>query len=214
MLPKKRIQSDVEREPTKIKLSPPKHETMMSIEEVLRKRESTRIYLLDEQLTLQQISYLLWAAQGMRDSNHRVAPSAGATYPLEIYLVIGNVEKLLPGIYKYNPKEHELVKVLKKDKREELCDAALGQSSIKNAPAVIIICAVYERTTAKYGERGERYVHMEAGHVAQNVYLQTTALNLGTVVLGAFDDNTVQKVISAKPEEKPLYLMPIGRKAS
>jgi len=213
MLPRKKIQSDVERSPTKIKLHPPTHETMMSIEEVLRKRESTRIYL-DKELTLQQISYLLWAAQGMRNSNHRVAPSAGGTYPIELYIVVRNVEKVPQGVYKYVPKNHVLVKILKDDIREKLCDATLGQKSVENAPAVIIICAVYERTTAKYGERGERYVHMEAGHVAQNVYLQTAALNLGTVVIGAFDDATVQKAISAKPEEKPLYIMPLGRKAS
>jgi len=111
---------------------------------------------------------------------------SGALYPLELYVVIGNVEGISKGIYRYNPEEHELIKIVNGDKRNELCDAALGQLCVKEGAISIVFSAVYERTTKKYGERGIRYVHMEAGHAAQNIYLQSVSLNLGTTVVGAY----------------------------
>jgi len=110
---------------------------------------------------------------------------------------------------KYDPKKHELRKVLDKDVREELGEAAFGQQWVKNAAIVIVFSAVYERTTKIYGERGIRYVHMEVGHAAQNVYLQAVSLELGTVVVGAFDDEKVKEILKIK--EDPLYLMPVGK---
>lgn len=196
----------------KVKLPAPRHKSETSIEEALSKRRSVREYSKSP-VTLAEISQLLWAAQGMtgRDGS-RTAPSAGALYALEVYILAGRVDGLAPGIYKYEPRIHELALVVKGDKRIDLYNAALEQESIREAAAAIIISADYERTTGKYGERGIRYVHMEAGHAAENVYLQAVSLNLGTVVIGAFYDVRVKKVVQMARNEEPLYIMPVGRK--
>jgi len=147
-----------------IALPTPQYDSNVSIEEVLLKRRSIREYT-NEPLTLQQVSQLLWAVQGITDPRgYRTVPSAGALYPLEVYVVVGNVENLEEGVYKYKPHEHELVKVLDGDKRAELAAAALGQTWVKEGAINIVITAVYERTTVKYGGRDIRYVHMEGGH--------------------------------------------------
>ena len=195
------------------KLPNPKYDSNVSIEEALLKRRSIREYTRNP-LNLQEISQLLWAAQGITDPRgFRTAPSAGALYPLEVYVVVGDVETLVKGIYQYRPQEHNLKKVLQGDRREELSAAALGQESVGSAALNIVITAVYERTTEKYGERGFRYVHMEAGHLAQNVYLQATALDLGTVTIGAFFDEQVIEVLNLSENEQPLYIMPVGKAA-
>jgi SagB-type dehydrogenase family enzyme len=195
----------------KIKLPPPVYDGTISIEKALRERRSIRNYR-NESARLSELSQLLWAAQGITGpGGRRTAPSAGALYPLEMYVVVGNVADLPTGAYVYIPERHELVKTADGDKRPELCKAALGQSPIRNAAAVLVISAFYERTTIKYGDRGIRYVHMEAGHAAQNVYLQAVALNVGTVVMGAFDDEGVKKVLHMKQREQPLYIIPVGR---
>jgi SagB-type dehydrogenase family enzyme len=194
-----------------IRLPEPVHDSDTSIEEALLKRRSVRRYK-DEALTLAEVSQLLWAAQGITDpGGFRTAPSAGALYPLEVYVVAGNVSDLPDGIYNYKPRNHELARIVKGDKRNELCTAALGQSSVRKAAAVIVFSAVYERTTVKYGERGIRYSHIEAGHVAQNLFLQAVPLNLGAVVIGAFYDDEVKKIIKMTDREQPLYIMPVGR---
>jgi SagB-type dehydrogenase family enzyme len=207
---------DIQPSPTEddviIELPKPRHSSDVSIEEALLKRRSTRDYSL-ESLTLQEVSQLVWAAQGITDpKGFRTAPSAGALYPLEVYVVVGDVKKLAEGVYKYNPQKHELLKVIDGDKRSELAEVALEQAWIKEATINIVIAAVYERTTAKYGNRGIRYVHIEVGHAAQNICLQATALDLGIVTVGAFYDEQVKELLSLSDEEKPLYLIPIGRK--
>jgi SagB-type dehydrogenase family enzyme len=195
----------------RIKLPHPEYSSNISIENALFERRSIRNYK-DEPLTLAEVSQLLWAAQGItNERGFRTSPSAGALYPLELYVVIGNVEGISEGIYRYNPEEHELIRIVNGDKRAELCDAALGQSWIKEGAISIVFSAVYERTTKKYGGRGIRYVHMELGHAAQNVYLQAVSLNLGTTVVGAFNDEEVKKIIKMADEEHPLYIMPVGR---
>jgi SagB-type dehydrogenase family enzyme len=194
-----------------IALPEPAYDSDTSIEKALLERRSVRNY---EQgaLTLPELGQLLWAAQGITDpSGKRTAPSAGALYPLEIYIVAGEVEGLDSGIYKYRPESHALVKVLDGDQRRALSRAALDQSSVSQGAVAIVFTAVYERVTAKYGERGIRYVHLEAGHAAQNVCLQVVALRMGTVTIGAFDDDEVRKVLSAPDEEEPLYILPVGR---
>jgi len=195
-----------------IKLPQPVLKGEMSLEEALYKRRSVRQYS-DEPLLLTAVSQLLWSAQGITDKTNglRTAPSAGALYPLEVYLIAGNVIDLKAGVYKYRPNGHELALVLEGDVRNELCSSALYQSPIKEAPIVLVITAVYERTTAKYGERGIRYVHMEAGHSAENICLQATALGLGTVTIGAFNDEKVKKVLNLPEDEMPLYILPVGK---
>jgi SagB-type dehydrogenase family enzyme len=195
-----------------IKLPAPKYNSSTSIEEALLKRRSVRDFK-DKPVTLSEISQLIWAAQGSTDQGVlRTAPSAGALYPLELFVVAGNVSGLPAGIYKYSPKSHALLSIVKGDRRIDLCNAALGQSSVKRAAAVVVLSGVYERTTTKYGERGIRYVHMEAGHAAQNVYLQAVPLGLGTVVIGAFCDEEVKRILKMADREKPLYIMPVGRR--
>lgn len=195
-----------------IALAAPRLASDVSVEEALAARRSIREYQ-SSPLLLSEVGQLLWAAQGITDaSGFRTAPSAGATYPLELFLVAGAVEGLDSGIYRYAPQGHELVPISLGDKRAELATAALGQASVRQAPAGLVFAAVYERTSRRYGERAPRYVHMEAGHAAQNVYLQAEALGLGTVVIGAFSDADVQRIVGMRPDEEPLYIMPVGRR--
>ena len=195
-----------------IKLPEPQYDSDVSIEQSLRKRRSTRDYP-NEPLKLHDLSQLLWAAQGITDARgFRTAPSAGALYPLELYVVAGNVENLKPGIYKYKPDEHEIVLLMEGDKRVDLAVAALSQPWVKDGALTIVITAVYERTTVKYGDRGTRYVHIEVGHAAQNLCLQATAMGLGVVTVGAFNDERVSELLNLPDNEKPLYIIPVGRK--
>jgi len=197
----------------RIKLPEPKYDSSASIEQALLERRSVRAYQ-DEPLTLAEVAQLLWSAQGITGSKraYRTAPSAGALFPLEVYVVIGNVEDVTEGVYKYKPHKHELVKVRNGDVRDKLAVAALGQACVKNGAIVIVFSAVYERTTRKYGDRGVKYVHVEAGHAAQNVCLQAVSLNLGTVVVGAFRDDEVSKILNLPDEEQPLYILPVGKR--
>ncbi|MCK4398202.1 MAG: SagB/ThcOx family dehydrogenase [Methanophagales archaeon] len=196
----------------RIKLPEPSYTGNTSVEVALSQRRSIRNYS-GENLTLDEVSQLLWAAQGITAPwGGRTAPSAGGLYPLELYVVVGDVEGIDKGVYKYSREEHELEKVKEGDIRAELADAAVGQECIRDAAIDIVFTAVYERTTRKYGERGIRYVHMEAGHAAQNVYLQAVSLDLGTVVIGAFIDDRVKELVNAGEQEKTLYIMPVGRK--
>jgi len=194
-----------------ITLPKPNYSSDVSVEEALKNRRSIRKYK-NERLTLTEVSQLLWAAQGITVSwGGRTAPSAGALYPMEIYLVAGELEGIEAGVYRYNPKEHAIIKQVEGDMRPKLSDAALGQEVIRDAPISLILAAVYERTTQKYGQRGIRYVHIEVGHVGQNVYLQAETLGLGTVMVGAFDDQKVKDILGLDNEE-PLGIMPVGRR--
>jgi SagB-type dehydrogenase family enzyme len=143
----------------------------------------------------------------------KTVPSAGATYPLEVFIVCGgnSIEGIGDGVYHYNIDRHCLTQHQKGDARLTLARAALEQEFIYEAPVDIVICAVYERTLRRYGARGERYVHMEVGHAGQNIYLQATALGLATVAIGAFDDEQVREVLSLDKQIKPLYIMPVGQ---
>jgi SagB-type dehydrogenase family enzyme len=195
-----------------VKLPSPRQDSGVSVEQALQSRRSVREYA-DQSLTLVEISQLLWAAQGKTHPyGLRTAPSAGALYPLELFIVAGRVDDLDAGIYRYRSHEHDLIKVADGDKRADLCNAALGQECIREAPAVIVITAVYQRVMKKYGDRGIMYTHVEVGCAAENVCLQAETLNLGTVVMGAFHDDRVQKVIGAGDDEEPLAIMPVGRK--
>lgn len=181
----------------------------ISLEEALATRRSRRDYK-DESLSLKEVAQLLWAAQGATsDWGGKTAPSAGATYPLEVYIVVGEVGELKPGLYHYFPDTHSLRKVLEGDLRKQLSSSALGQSCVAEAPATLVVAAVFDRTTYRYGKRGVRYVHIEVGHVGQNICLQAEALGLGAVVIGAFRDEMIKSVLRLR--EEPLYLIPVGR---
>lgn len=191
----------------------------ISIEETMNNRRSRRDYK-NMPLDGQHLSQILWAAYGITKPMEepaflrgglKTAPSAGARYPLDIYVVAGNVKKLIPGVYKFQPQGHRLIKVMDNDLRAELCKAGLDQLMIKEAPASLVYTATFERNTSKYGDRGrERYVCMDLGHSAENVYLQVEALGLGTCAIGAFTDAKVSALLQLPDSEEPLYIMPLG----
>ena len=193
-----------------IKLPPVLKKGKVSLEETLTARRSVRNYK-NEPLTLQEVSQLLWACDGKTaEWGGRTSPSAGATYPLEIYVVVGNVEGIEPGLYHYIVENHSLVEVKKGDLRRKLSSVCLNQTMVVEAPVSIVISGIFERTTGRYGERGKRYVFMEVGHCGQNIHLQSEALGLGTVMIGAFDDEGVREVLGI--EEDVFYICPVGKK--
>lgn len=196
-----------------IKLPAPNTKGKISVEEAISRRRSVRRYK-NELLTIMQLSQILWSAQGITDlDRYRAAPSAGATYPLEIFILVGKgtIEGLEAGIYHYDVNSHSLNLHKQGDFRVDLAQAALAEGFISVAPMDIVVCALYPRTSYRYGKRGERYVHMEVGHVGQNVHLQAVALGLGTVMVGAFNDEEVSKVLDVEEAIKPLYIMPVGK---
>ncbi len=182
----------------------------VTVEAAIHGRRSVRVYDTDS-LAIEEIGQLLWAAQGRTSRRgFRTTPSAGATFPIELYLVTGRVRGLKRGVYHYIPEEHAL-EPLGHDKVIYLLrDAALGQACIETAAVNLVLGCVYRRTTARYGDRGKMYVHMEAGHIGQNVHLQCEALGLGTVMVGAFDPKRVKQVL--RIDTHPIYIMPVGRK--
>jgi SagB-type dehydrogenase family enzyme len=195
-----------------VKLPRPVKKSGYSVEEAITSRRSRRSYT-NEPISLNHISQLCWAAQGITETSTglRAAPSAGALYPLDLFLVIGSSD-LATGVYHYSCKEHILERVKSGDYRKQLREAALEQEWVENGAFDFVITATYDRTTIRYGERGrERYVPMEAGHVAQNICLQAESLGFGTVTIGAFHDEQIRKVISAPSEHVPLYVMPVGK---
>ncbi len=185
-------------------LPDPQLGTEKYLEEVIASRRSVREFN-DKALTNAEISQLLWAAQGITDlSGLRTAPSAGALYPLEFYVARSS------GLYHFEPARNQISKRSDEDLRAQIHAAALAQDSVFEAPAVFIITAVYARTKKIYGDRAKRYVHMEAGHAAQNPLLQAVALGLGGVPIGAFNDRQLTQVLALPKNESPLYLIPIG----
>jgi SagB-type dehydrogenase family enzyme len=207
-----------------IKLPSPQLKGTISLEETILKRRAVRRYRR-EPLHLSQLSQILWSAQGITGTRgFRAAPSAGATYPLEIFVFVGKQgiigsepkqapEELQAGIYHYELDSHSLSLHKSTDLRPDLARAALDQEFIIDAPVDIVICALYDRTSHRYGKRAERYVHMEVGHVGENIHLQAVALGLATVEVGAFHDEEVREVLDVDEQIKPLYIMPVGKPA-
>jgi SagB-type dehydrogenase family enzyme len=210
-----------------IPLPAPRHTSETSVEQALTERRSVREFA-DASVSLEEVAQLLWAAQGVTEpiddrpstwppewqwmGGLRTAPSAGALYPLEVYLVVGNVEGFDAGLYRYVPQTHALEPTAEGNMRELLAGAVFRQSSITQAAAVLVIAAVYERVAVKYGDRGTRYARIEVGAVAQCIYLQAEALDLGTVLIGAFTDADVKDVLELPAEHEPLAIMPVGRR--
>lgn len=185
-------------------LPPPRSDGPISLEACLAQRRSVRAYT-DQDLTWEQVGQLLWAAQGLTsDWGGRTAPSAGALYPLEVYVVTRQ------GLYRYVPQRHQVETLATDDRRQALQGASLNQGAVGAAPAVFVVTGVYARTAGKYGDRATRYVRLEAGHAAQNLVLQAVALDLGGVTVGAFDDAGVQRVLSLPSDHEPLYVIPVG----
>jgi len=193
-----------------IQLPAPRRAGASSVEGALQERRSVREYS-DAPLTLAEIAQLLWAAQGGTHRDGRTAPSAGALFPLEVYVLAVRVDGLAPGLYKYRIGDHELLELAGAGAHAELTAAALSQDCVRDAAAVFAIGAVVGRTAVKYGDRAERYVLIEVGAAGQNISLQAAALGLGTVVVGAFDDARVKRVLCMEGGEVAYVLMPVGR---
>jgi SagB-type dehydrogenase family enzyme len=177
----------------------------ITLEEAFAQRRSVREFG-DAALSDSLIAQLLWAAQGVSGSSGlRTSPSAGALYPLELYLVTAR------GVFHYEPLPHALARWRSGDRRDRLQQVSLGQEAVGGAPAVFVFAAVYARTEVKYGAaRGRRYVYLEAGHAAQNLLLEAAALGLAAVPIGAFDDKPVQGVLELPGDQEPIYLVPVG----
>ena len=188
----------------------PNQDGHVALERCIRRRRSVREFG-ERALADAELGQLFWAAQGMTsDDGRRAVPSAGALYPLELYAVCGKVSSVPAGLYRYDPRGHQLVLVASRDAREGLAQAALGQDWIAGAPAVVCIAAVFDRTTVKYGNRGRGYVYMEAGHAAESLMLQAVALGLAATMVGAFEDGEVKRVLHLTAQETPLCLLPVG----
>jgi len=182
-------------------------EGVVSLEAAISGRRSVRAFT-DQVMTPAEVGQLAWAAQGVTDPRGlRAAPSAGALYPLELYVVLPD------GLYHYVPADHSLMRLSTEDLREGLWEAGLRQDALREAPAVFVFTAVVARTEVRYGNRAERYVHMEIGHAAQNLALQAVALGLGSVPIGAMDDGRVQALLGLPEDHAPLYLVPVGHPA-
>lgn len=188
-------------------LPPPSTGGGMSVEEALGSRRSRRNYA-DTPIAIEQLSQILWAAYGMSEPNRRTAPSAGALYSLVLYASIGDVEGMEPGIYRYESERHALIRIAEGDAREALALAA--QRSVVDAPATLLYGFDYDKALESYGEEDLKYVYMEAGHSAQNVYLQAESLGLGTCAIAGFVEYYTREAFALPAGEVPLYLMPIG----
>ena len=196
----------------RIALPAPRLKGEVSLEEAISSRRSRRGFKATA-LTLEQVSQIFWAAQGITSPEGlRAAPTAGALYGVDLYAAVGRKKAggLAAGVYRYVPRDHALEHILKRDVRRELARLAVNQVFIADAPMAMIITGEYERISRKYGDRATRYVHMEAGHAAQNVYLQAEALGLGTVVVGSFQDEEVSRALALPAGQRPLYIMPVG----
>jgi len=198
---------------TEVQLPAPVTDDQLTVAQAVRQRRSRRRFR-EEPISLQALAQLLWCAQGVTGprGRKRAVPSAGATFPMELYAAVGvgGVEGLDEGLYAYRPEGHVLEKLLDGDLRGDLAAAALGQDFVARAPVAIVMAALYSRTAGRYGERAQRYVDMEAGHISQNIYLQAEALGLATVAVGAFDDQKMAQAAHLPTDQTPLYVMPVG----
>lgn len=194
-----------------LRLPEPRRAGGLPFLDALNSRHSIRRFQ-GSPVSLADLGQLLWSAQGLlSDGRRRTTPSAGQTYPLETLVVAGAVTGLPPGIYRYLVAEHALALVTSGDLRADLYAATMGQAEAADAPVTVVLTAVYDRATGRYGTRGITYTLMEAGHAGQNLYLQAVVLGLGTVAVGAFREEVVRTALELQPDEHPLYLFPIGR---
>ena len=198
-----------------MKLPQPRFDQTSSLEKALRERRTVRSFRADP-LSIEQLSSLLWAAQGITEDRgfKRSTPSAGALYPMDLYIAAGerSVTGLDAGVYHYQPADDSLKRIWDGDARNELARASLGQMWMSRAPINLVITAEYARICGKYGDRGVRYAMIEAGHVGQNIFLQAEALGLGAGIVGAFHDREVIQFLGLPQAHEPLLIMPVGRK--
>lgn len=197
----------------KMKLPQPKIDGAVSLESTIQSRRTTRSYTR-KCLTLEQLSQLLWSAQGITGKRgfKRAAPSGGALYPMDIYAVVGKgcVQGIAPGVWHYNPRGNEVFRVSEEDRRQDLARASLSQMWMAEAPLNLVITVEYSRITSKYGDRGVRYAMIEAGHIGQNIFLQAEAMGLKAGIVGAFHDREITRMLETPRSHEPLLVMPVG----
>lgn len=198
-----------------MELPNPMVEGPLAVETAIANRRSIREFAPDP-LTPDSLGQLLWAGYGITEGapwHRRTAPSAGAVFPLDIYVVAGNVEDLLPGVYHYTPLNHSLEQIEEGDLREDIANVCFEQEWMATAPAMVVVTAEFERASSKYEERGVAYAFIEAGHVGQNLYLQAESLGMGICEVGAFKEEELMDMLELPYEHKPLYIAPFGWKA-
>jgi SagB-type dehydrogenase family enzyme len=186
----------------------------LSLLEVLKSRGSIRKFS-HKPLTLSELSFLLWASAGIRTKKEgyafRTAPSAGALYPVETYVLANDVEGLPKGLYHYSIKFNAVEELKVGDFGKELAHAALDQDMCSKAPAVFVWTAVFSRSKWKYRQRAYRYVYLDAGHIAQNLALSATSIGLASCQLGAFFDDEINSLLELDgKEESAIYLTVVG----
>ncbi len=196
-----------------MKLPLPKWQSKVSVEQAIKQRRTIRSFT-SQSLDLNQLSQLLWSASGITEENgyKRAAPSAGALYPMDVYVVVGQnrVPPVDAGVYRYEPGENQLSEVLKGDMRSSVARASLSQMWMADAPLTMVITAEYRRATVKYGKRGIQYALIEAGHIGQNIFLQAQSLGLEAGIVGAFNDAALIDAIGIPSAHEPILLMPVG----
>ncbi|AQU03139.1 MAG: nitroreductase family protein [Dehalococcoides mccartyi] len=196
-----------------IKLPPPAVRGKMTVEEAINKRRSVRAFS-SRGLTKEILSQLLWASDGITDTvdKLRSAPSAGAIYPLELYIIAGDkgVEGLDAGVYRYNPERHVLHLQLGGDFRLQLAEGCFNQDFVADAPFSLVICYRPDELIKRYGKSADKYAYFEVGHAAQNFCLECVSSGLGSVVIGAFTEETVCKSMNLNGHPKPLYVIAAG----
>ena len=198
----------------RLTLPEPRLAGKVTVEGALRERRSVRRFS-SQGLTLEEIGQLLWSVQGVTGTGgERTTPSAGGLYPLQIYLAAARVDGLEVGVYRYRADKHDLEPVVEGDVRIRLAAASHGVEWVDAAPVVLAIGGVVQRTAIKYGARARRYVYIEVGCAAENIYLQAQSLGLGAVLVGAFDDQEVSDTMKLREGEEIMALMPVGRPRS
>lgn len=198
-----------------MKLPAPKKDGDLSLERTIKNRRTVRSFK-QTGLSLDQLGQLLWAAQGITEDGgyFRAAPSAGALYPMDVYVVAGDeaVSGLDAGVYHYETDGHGLDRVTGGDLRRDVARAALSQMWMAKPPIMLVITAEYDRVAIKYGRRGVRYALIEAGHIGQNIFLQAEGLGMGAGIVGAYNDEEVIRVTKIPDKHEPLLIMPVGFK--
>ncbi len=205
---------------TVIPLPAPESITLPAIDlwDAIEQRESIRNYA-PEPLTLPEVAFLLWCTQGVRRAVNgtftlRTVPSAGARHALETYLLVNRVGDVPPGLYRYLALEHRLAE----ESRDpgiapQVAAACLDQPHIRGSAVTFLWTAVPDRMTWRYGERGYRYLHLDAGHVCQNLYLAALSIGCGVCAIGAFDDAAVNRLLGIDGEGQFLiYVATVGKK--
>lgn len=194
-----------------IALPKPSVDGSCALERALAIRRSVRVFS-GRPLQLPELGQLLWACQGRTSPDgYRTAPSAGATFPLEIYAAVGAVESIPAGIYHYAPAGHQLALLREGDVRARVASTVVDQDFIADASVILVIAALYARTAEKYGAHAARYAAIEAGCVSQNAALQGAALGIGSVMVGAINESAIQKELRLPGDHRPVLLMPFGR---